>query len=175
MEEDTESKSRVRVLPPHPEVGKFLEEHPEPNWEELLLFLADTFPQSEDNLQYLIEGGAAVHLLQPERQTPDDVDFIFKDTEDGKKFSRLPGKSANEWLYSKGLPESDGNVDYLFHQFVPHEFKGRTLYLLNPPGLAFSKSVNYYHQPPREKDKADVQILGVMGEQISSFREGFKR
>lgn len=166
--------SRVRVLPvQHPEVRRFLEETPNPKWDEMLLFLADTFPQNPEKPELLIEGGVAVHLLNPERQTPDDVDFIFRKEEDVKEYNRLHGKSAKEWLSSRRLSETEENADYLFSHFVPADFHGRKIYLLDKPALAYSKSVPYYNLPSRAKDPADVKHLGVTESQIESFRKGF--
>lgn len=166
----------VIVHPPHPAVAGFHKDNPHPTWEEMLSFLITNFPQMEDGrLLYVIGGGVAVHLLKPIRQTPDDVDLIYRDEDMWPKFNHLPAKSAKHWLEAHRIPSNEDNISTLFNHSVQAEFNGKPVYILDQVALAFSKSVNSYVAPPRPKDLQDVELLGVSLAQIQEFAGGFTK
>lgn len=171
-----EERRRVWVMPRHPQVDAFYRETPGHTWEELLLFLITTFPQIEnDKLLYIFEGGAAVHLLNPARKAPGDLDIIFRDERLRDKLNTLPAKPAKTWLESLGITSVPENIDYFFANYQTVDFRGHRIYLPTRVALAFTKSVPYWYKPPRPQDLKDIELLGVTQSEIDQFRAGFPK
>ncbi|MBI2019938.1 hypothetical protein HYS94_00760 [Candidatus Daviesbacteria bacterium] len=171
----------IIVYPRHPSLEALYRENPQPSWDKILDLLISIFPQVENGqLQYLIEGGVAVHLLIPTRQIPEDVDLVLRseDSETEKKFAGTPSKSAKRWLESRRIPGSEPNIRILFSHSTPVQFNGRPVYILDALALTFSKSVDLHSTPlhiapPRPKDLKDLRLLGISQAQIEEFLAEF--
>lgn len=74
---------------PSENVSKYLKENPSADWKQALNFVLDNYPQIVDaKLVWILEGGAAVYLLNPSRaDTPDDVDIVTKSEQMAKDFT----------------------------------------------------------------------------------------
>lgn len=161
-------KPFVVVAHPTREVQKFLRENPEVGWRNSLTFLLDRYPQVEKGrVIYLIEGGAAIRLLHPERQEPGDVDVITRSSKMARDFAnaqKIDVKTVSVWFAHRLWP-----YNYRYFNPKPGEFlldlnqivnfEGREIVILNSLGLAASKMLAYGNRPPRDKDLEDLKLL----------------
>lgn len=165
------SDNRPFLIPEKPsaEVQRFLADNPEASWRESLGYVLTHWPQVRDgNVDYLIEGGVAVKLLFEERQEPLDVDILTRSQEMEKNFRnsrKFDVKSLSFWYSARLYPynvNALNNVaegDFLFDMNQKVTFDGRDVLILNPLGLAVSKTLRYGDRDPRAIDVSDLELL----------------
>ena len=167
-------------LPPEP-VRSFLLEYPGyENWKSYLHFLIDNFPQVQDGqIQYLIEGGAAMHLHIPNTRRdvfgkPHDIDVICRSKELRDQF--LPPvtfdvKTTEEWFRLRAIEYTEERGNFLLSCNTPVISEGRKILALNKVTLSLSKKLPFMWYKQRFKDIFDIQALGIPDEETNSLRQ----
>ncbi len=160
--------------PTSDKVKKFIQENPSANWRECLEFLIDGWPQLVGgSVQYLIEGGAAVKLLFPERQEPEDIDVLTRNEDLKSQFQgnkKFGIKRLADWYVIKVRPFSHRSFDpskaqFVFDHHERAEFNGRNVLILNRLGLSTAKSMHVL----RDKDVRDLILLNQDPAQVAAF------
>jgi len=180
-----EDKSKPTIVPPDPyseRIRMYFDEHLGEPWQNHLRFVLNTFPQIEDGqIQYLIYGGAAIHLLHPQRIEPKDVDVLTRNSAMIAEFPPHPEgppidvHSIDRWLRDHQLPHNQELEDFLFGQFQPVNFEGKEVLIMNPISLSWSKQNVLWGNLKRPKDSEDIRLLNVNPEEIKMFTEQIKR
>lgn len=167
-------------LPPEP-IRTFLLEHPGyENWKSYLHFLVDNFPQVQNGqIQYLIEGGAAMHLHIPDTRRdlfgkPHDIDVICRSNELRDQF--LPPvtfdvKTTEEWFRLRAMEYTKEKGSFLLSCNAPIISEGRRILALNKVTLSLSKRLPFMGNRQRLKDIMDTQELGIPDEETNSLRQ----
>lgn len=159
-------------------VRAFLKEHPDVKWEDSLRYVLDHYKQVEDGkVMYLVEGGAALKLLFPNRQEPGDLDIVTRSDQMQKDFSNSRSfdvKSLSLWYASRLHPHNPrafdvDEGDFLMDMNQPVRFGDREVLILNPLALAVSKTLQYLSQESRQKDREDLTMLNQDPQQIQSI------
>ena len=145
---------------------EFFREHPEAKWKDALNFLLEKFPQITDGqIQYLIDGGAAVHLLHPEREEPKDIDILVRAEDLKENFSNaliIDAKTIKDWCANHDVPYSADIEEKIFSLGVNLNIDGRGIVIASPAFLALSKLLPWFGKSRRrEKDASDLKILSV--------------
>ncbi len=169
-----------RPVKPFDYYVQFKEQHPNPTWEEYLQFFLDTFPQydSEGKLIYLIEGGTAIKLLHPERDNPTDIDILDLR---GGLYEKIGPNTAwfnsdtlEQWFSARTLKPTESAKQMLIEDSLQVDFKGKAITIMNPRTIAMTKVLPYRDRELREKDIADVKILGYPNQEIQEMAQKFK-
>jgi len=165
---------------PSDEVQRFLKENPVANWEESLVYLMDKYPQvKKEGVQWVVEGGAAVRLHNPHRQTPNDVDIIsmnFKMKEEFSNSKRFDIKTLQDWFNLRDLEYTQETGDLLLSNTQFIDFRGKPLLLLNPIALVVSKTISTHrHALHRPEDKVDIELLSVNPQLVSTLTQQITR
>ena len=176
MERQPDLKQLFGPIEPTELMKKFFQEHPEAKWNDALAFLLDSFPQVADGqVQYLIDGGTAVHLLHPEREEPLDVDIIVRSEEFKRNFVNariVDPKTPKDWCSDHVIPYNEQIVEKIFALHVQIQFSGRTILIVCPEFLALSKSIPWRGKPQeRAKEISDLKLLSVSTEMIQRLKE----
>ncbi|PIQ73645.1 hypothetical protein COV58_01420 [Candidatus Roizmanbacteria bacterium CG11_big_fil_rev_8_21_14_0_20_36_8] len=129
---------------------------------------------------YIIEGGAAISLLNPnKRLAPNDVDLLIFDEEDNRaiksqKFNLCDIHDPKRWFCDRNIPFTDNGLRYLQRSFlqVPLTESGFNVFVLNPPILYASKI--FHFRELRPKDLFDLMILNVGKGDIDTALNGLR-
>ncbi|MBI2337722.1 hypothetical protein HYU95_00915 [Candidatus Daviesbacteria bacterium] len=180
-----EDKSKPTVVPPDPyseRIRMYFDEHLGKPWQNHLRFVLNTFPQIEKGqIQYLIYGGAAIHLLNQQRIKPKDIDVLTRNSAMAAEFPPHPEgppidvHSIDRWLQDHQLPYDQKLVDFLFEQFQPVSFEGREVLVMSPVAQVWSKQNVLWGNLKRPKDLEDIQLLNVNPEKVRIFAEQIKQ
>lgn len=160
---------------PSEHVTKFLKEKPNADWKQALNFVLDNYPQVvDDELVWILEGGAAVYLLNPARaDTPDDVDIVTKSEQMAKDFTNtltFNVDTTDLWCRFRRLKPSDRITNLLFAHHSPVDFMGRKVEVLDPVTLTASKTIPWQgFAPQRQKDKADIALLSAPQDEVKNL------
>lgn len=160
----------------------FLENNPDANWEEGLYHIMNNYPQvSHDEIQWLVHGGTALHLLRPDRSTPGDIDIISRDEKMPEVFANLSTithlydiKSFSFWMRSRNIPYSLKAENYFYSEYTTVDFHGHLLHVQTPVGIAAGKTLPYFTYTRREKDFEDLKLLGISLEEIQRYMDNLQ-
>ncbi len=159
---------------PSERVGQFLTDHPNFEPHSAIDFLLDNFPQMDDQgVVWILEGGLAVDILtNGRRQAVTDIDVVSRNGVMQSEFgcSYFDIKSVESWLAAKGLPSGPQPTRQLLASSVPITFMGRTLVIMRPDLIAAGKSYDFLGRPPRDKDKRDIALLGILDSDLEIAR-----
>lgn len=163
-------------IEPTPLIKEFLEKNPEAGWKETLNFLLDQFPQIVDGeIQYLIDGGTAVHLLCPERRTPKDIDILVKNEDFKTNFVNakiIDAKTPKDWCSDHSVPYCDVLAEKIFTSSTPIVFGDKAVLIVSPSFLAISKTLPWRGKPQaRQVDLQDLELLSVSDENIQQLKQ----
>jgi hypothetical protein len=140
-----------------------------------LRFFLNTFPQRDETgeLNYVIEGGVAIKLLHPERSSPGDIDIIDLkgglSSQIGPNTRWFNASTPTEWFASHNLVYSKAGLDFLLQDLAEADFEGQRVTILNSRILAVTKVLQYKDRARRDKDVADLAILGFDQSDIESL------
>lgn len=166
---------------PADKVSKFLKENPNANWKEALNFVLDNYPQVFDGeLVWILEGGAAVYLLNPARSNiPDDIDIVTKSEQMAKDFSNshtFNVDTTDLWCRFRRIEPSDRIINLLFCHHTRVDFMGREVEVLDPVALTASKTVPWQgFVPKRQKDQEDIALLSAPQDEVKKLIEELTR
>ncbi len=154
---------------------EFFRENPEAKWDAALEFLLQRFPQIMDGkVQYLIDGGTAVHILHPEREDPLDVDILVRSDEFKVKFVNarvIDAKSIKDWCTDHGIPYNEEMDEKILSLYTEVDFHGQKVLIAKPDFLALSKSIPWRGKPQqRQKETDDLRLLSVSQETLEQLK-----
>ncbi len=160
---------------PSENVTKFLKENPNADWKQALNFVLDNYPQVvKGELVWILEGGAAVYLLNTARaDNPDDVDIVTKSEPMAKDFTNtltFNVDTTDLWCRFRRLEPSDRITNLLFSHHSPVDFMGRKVEVLDSVALTASKTIPWQgFAPQRQKDKTDIVLLSAPQDEVKEL------
>ena len=166
-------------LPPEP-VRTFLLDHDYGKWKEYVNFLVDNFPQVQNGrVQYLIEGGAAIHLHMPNTRRdlfmkPHDIDVVCRSKELKNQFwppITFDLKTVEEWFEFRSIKHTDERANILLSSSTSLVCGSREVLVLNKAALSLSKKLPFLGFRQRLKDTMDIKALEVPDEEIRTLRQ----
>jgi hypothetical protein len=178
MSNNEKPKAKVLFIPQTPakHVKEWLRKNPEADWRDSINYVLDNYPQTrrDGRLNYLIEGGTAIHFLYPERPEPADIDIISKSKRMKRDFngvSKVDVKLVREWFQFRFIPFNAAVSGLLFSLKEEVEFEGRSIWILNAMGLSAAKTLPYLRIPPRSKDIEDMNFLDPENEKLMDLQQ----
>ena len=178
---DQEGKADFIPHLPSDRVRRFVNENPNAGWDGCLQFVLDNFPQVENGaIQWLVEGGVAVHFLRPSRTIPEDIDIITRSKKMVREFvnasPKLDVKTVEDWFRFRLLGHNQESEEFLFRNNTAVPFRNGKIYVLNPVALAASKTIPWGRSHvKRARDIEDIRILSVPEENVQEFIDQLKR
>ncbi len=164
---------------PSADVERFIEEHPTADWRARLNFMIDRAPQMQEGAPvWLLEGGAAVHILHPQRRTPDDIDVISSSPDIAKAFIGADGfdvKGIGEWFTKRGIEPSVTAKEILFQHFIERIVDGKSVYMLDPVALAVSSLLSHKGGKMRDKAFEDLRLLNPNPYEVRDLQQQLTR
>lgn len=154
---------------PNPEVSTYLDTHPDLNLGSDLSFLSSRFPpyNKDGSARWILEGGAAIHLLDPSR-TPHDLDIVSFDIFMRPFFAntgRFDVKDWEEWASLRNLDDPETTKRFLTDHTRKVELQnGLTIPAADRELLLFSKETPYRGRSGRPEDLQDIQLLRALQE-----------
>jgi hypothetical protein len=166
-----------QILPPGPEAQRFADLYPDGTWQEGLTYFLEKFPQVVGkNVQWLLDGGAVMHLMYPSRKIPRDLDILTRNDDLPEQFSPsvrnhkniLDVKSLRLWMQLRNLPYDPKQEEFFFNGFQTLDFYGHKVHAVKPVILALGKS-QFWNNKQRDIDKSDISLLAVSRGEVNAF------
>jgi len=157
--------------PAAPHVAKFIENNPNFDLSNSLLFLVENYSGQE----WIIEGGVAVrHYVGEQRIEPHDLDIVCLDKQMQADFNGsmyFDVKELDFWMSGKRLETQAGLWSYIMSTSVMANIHGVDVRLMSPAIIAAGKSFGYFGRPLRDKDITDIRMLGLSEQEINMARQ----
>lgn len=169
-----------QILPPGPEAQRFADLYPDATWQDGLTYFLDGFPQVVNGeVQWLLDGGIAIHLMHPSRKTPKDVDILTRSEDLPKRFSPsvrdhkniFDVKSLRLWMGLRNLQYYSKHQELFFGEYQTLDFQGHRIHAVKPTVLALGKT-QFWNNKPRDIDKSDISLLAVPQDELNTFLQG---